>query len=343
MLRCTQANIEQPRTHIDRLIGTLIAVVLLAIGGGAYGYAPDITVSIDRQEVTVGDPIQYDLKVQYDSTLQLITPSFGATLGPLAVLKDTTIVDGEVIGKQKQKLYHRQLRLAAFETGTLWIPSITGELVDSSGTADTWQTDSLSLNVMSVLGDTNPDSVDIQALKGQFEAPTANWLWWAISGALLIAAIVAYWLYRRRKQPEEKAAEPAIPPWEIAVHSLQILRNEVDPAGDGGRVWYFRLSEILRRYLDGRYGWESIDETSTEILRRLPEAPFNGEHRERVREFLQLADQVRYAKMAAKIGRPDIDWDWVRDFVEGTTPRITADLAESTEPKQPQPEGETPA
>jgi hypothetical protein len=124
---------------------------------------------------------------------------------------------------------------------------------------------------------------------------------------------------------------------------LQLLRNEIDPASDGGRIWYFRLSEILRRYLDGRYGWESIDETTTEILRRLPEAPFNGEHRERVREFFQVADQIRYAKMAAKIGRPDIDWDWVRAFVEGTTPRITVDSTETSEDKLQQPEGEKPA
>jgi hypothetical protein len=319
-------------------LGVLVAVHAVHV---AHAYAPDITIAVDRQEVTVGDPIQYDLKLQYDSTLNLIAPSFGANLGPLTVLKDTTIVDGDVV--EGQKLYHRRLRLAAFETGTLWIPAITGELVDSAGTPDTWQTDSLSLNVMSVLGDTDPDSADIQALKGQYEAPTTNWLWWAISAALLIAAIVAYLLYRRRQQPEDKASEPEIPPWKVAVHSLQLLRNEIDPASDGGRIWYFRLSEILRRYLDGRYGWESIDETTTEILRRLPEAPFNGEHRERVREFFQVADQIRYAKMAAKIGRPDIDWDWVRAFVEGTTPRITVDSTETSEDKLQQPEGEKPA
>jgi hypothetical protein len=31
---------------------------------------------------------------------------------------------------------------------------------------------------------------------------------------------------------------------------------------------------------------------------------------------------VRYAKMAAKVGRPEVDWDWVRTFVEGTIPII---------------------
>jgi len=297
-----------------------LAFVLSAGYGTLLADPPDISVALDKQTITLGDPVNFTLTIRYDSTLRLISPAIGATLGNLTVLKDSTAVDGTIV--DGRKLYERHVRVTAFETGDQWAPSLSGELVDTDGVSTEWQTDSLSLSVQSMLGDLNPDSVDIQGLKSQYEVPISTWLWWAISAFILLAAVASWWFFRRRRRIEEEATAPVIPAWESALGSLQGMREEIDPATDGGRVWYFRLSEILRRYLDGRYGWESIEETTTETIRRLPDAPFDGEHRERVKEFFNLADRVRYAKMAAKVGRPEVDWDWVRTFVEHTIPVI---------------------
>jgi hypothetical protein len=110
------------------------------------------------------------------------------------------------------------------------------------------------------------------------------------------------------------------------------MRQAIDPVTDGGRLWYFRLSEILRRYFDQRYGWVTIDETTTEVMQRLESAPFDGGHQERAQEFFQLADQVRYARYPAKVGRPEVDWEWVREFVESTVLVIPSSPAPSQAP-----------
>lgn len=319
--------------HPWRILPLLVTLTLALFAGSSSLQAalPDISVALDKQSITLGDPVNYTLTIRYDTTYRLITPAIGATLGKLTVLKDSTAADGTIV--DGRKLYKRRVRLTAFETGQQWAPSLSGELVDSNGVSTEWQTDSLSLNVQSMLGDLNPDSVDIQGLKAQYEVPVSTWVWWAISAFILVAAVAAYWFFRRRRRRlEEEAAPPPIPAWDAALGSLQVMREEIDPASDGGRVWYFRLSEILRRYLDGRYGWESIEETTTETIRRLPDAPFDGAHRERVKDFFHQADRVRYAKMAAQIGRPEVDWDWVRTFVETTIPIIpTEPELQSTE------------
>ncbi len=316
-----------PKGGSARTLLAVMAALLVAWGSHALcAEPPDISVSLDKQSITLGDPVNYTLTIRYDSTLRMISPAIGQSLGSLTVLKDSTEAEGTIV--DGRKLYKRHVRVTAFDTGEQWAPMLSGELVDANGVSTEWHTDSLALTVQSMLGDLNPDSVDIQGLKSQYEVPISTWLWWAISALLAIAAGVAYWFLRRRKRIEEEALAPPIPAWESALGSLQVMRDEIDPNSDGGRVWYFRLSEILRRYLDGRYGWQSIDETTTETIRRLPDAPFDGEHRERVKEFFNLADRVRYAKMAAKMGRPEVDWDWVRNFVEHTIPAIPEEPVE---------------
>jgi hypothetical protein len=158
---------------------------------------------------------------------------------------------------------------------------------------------------------------------------------WAALAAILVGAAVMYWFRSKRQSAALAPAAPPIPAWDAALQSLRAMRQEIEPEEDGGRLWYFRLSEILRRYFDQRYGWASIDETTTQVMERLDSAPFDNGHRERAQEFFQLADQVRYAKHPAKMGRPEVDWEWVRGFVQATIPVI----AETPTPSQTPPAG----
>jgi hypothetical protein len=283
--------------------------------------SPNISVAIDKQSVTVGDPITYTLTVQYDSTLKLIAPVVGKTLGKLQVLADSTVAAQPTT--PGQKTYRRQLHLAAFETGSLWIAAVHGETVDSAGHSTPWQSDSVLISVSSVLASAGTDTTDIHGLKGPYVAPEFHWLLWTVAIIVLVGAAIYFWQRRRRLAAIAAPPAPPAPAWETALGSLRTMRAEIDPESDGGRLWYFRLSEILRRYFDQRYGWDSIEETTTEVMHRLESAPFDSGHQQRAQEFFQLADRVRYARHPAKVGRPEVDWEWVREFVQSTIPVIS--------------------
>lgn len=294
---------------------------------------PEITLSVSRQSATVGDPIDLTLRLRYDNNRQLVAPVIGAQFGSLEVLKDTILAEGT--DTDGRKSYVRRLRLVAFRPGSLWTPPMAGELVDSTGFATPWQSDSLLIDIVSVIGDADPDTLDIKALKSLYSLPESNWIYWAISAAILALALVVWWLWRRRKHPETAGAPvPDAPAWEVALHDLNELPRQIDPDTDGGRQWYFRLSEILRRYLDHRYGWNSMDETTSQILRRLPHAPFDNGRRERAREFFLVADRVRYARSPAREGLPEIDRIWVRELVEATIPERASEFHESAADKK---------
>lgn len=299
---------------------TLFALLLL--GTSARAGAPDISVAIDKQSVSVGDPITYTLSVQYDSIQRLIAPVVAKTLGKLEVLHDTTFGAGP--SGPGRKLYRRQLRLAAFETGSLWVAALHGETVDPAGNSVPWQSDSLLISIASVLADAGTDTTDIRGLKEPYHAPEFRWWLWGLIALALVAVAAFFWLRRRKQQALAVPPPPPPPAWETALYSLWSMRQEIDPDSDGGRLWYFRLSEILRRYFDQRFGWASIDETTTEVMQRLESAPFDSGHRERAQEFFQLADRVRYARHLAKVGRPEVDWEWIQQFVRSTIPAIPA-------------------
>ena len=303
----------------------LACVLSILTGVCAYAIAPpDVTVSADRQTATVGDPIKVTVTVQHHKDWQQIAPTLPKTLGEFDILHDTTFVDRWGEGDHRLH-FKRELTLAIFKPGGFWIPSLSGRTVVDADTVD-WQSDSLAIIIESVLDRPDADTTDIAGLKEPYVAPEPKWYWW-VSGALALAALALFIYYRGRKRaslPAFKAPPP--PAWEVALKELASIRSEVHPEEDGGRIWYFRLSDILRRYWDGRYGWQSIDQTTSEIVRQLPQAPFSPEQRMRAEEFLRHADRVRYAKQPAMEGRPEIDWKWVHTFVKDTIPpRITSD------------------
>lgn len=293
---------------------------------------PDVTVSVDRQSATVGDPITLVLRVRYDSTLHLTPFIPGGTVGPFTVLSDSTPPAARSEGSQA--IYERHWRLAIFEPGDHWIPAFRGRVVDTTGTAIAWQSDSVAITIESVLTAAD-DSADIRGLKGAYVARQAISAWWyALAAALALLALVL-WLRWRRRVAVVTVGPPPVPPWDAAMAALDALPGEIDPDLDGGRLWYFRLSEILRRYLDGRYDWQTIDQTTTEILRQLGDAPFNGDQGARVKEFLSAADLVRYARSDASVGRPELDREWMREFVV-TTRLPQADIASARVAESPE-------
>jgi len=305
--------------HVRR-IGHCVLFLLALLAGVARAQItpPELIVSADHQSATVGDPIEFVLTVRYDSTLRLGVPSRVPTLGDFEVIHDTVL--GEGVLRDGVREYRRCWRLAAFKTGELWIPGITGELTDRNGASLVWRSDSLVVSITSVLA-AGTDTSDIRGLKGPFVVRELAWFWW-LAGALVVLLLAATWWWERRRRRAVPLVVPPVPPWETALAALSQLHGQVDPNRDGARLWYFRLSEILRRYWDGRYGWQSIDQTTTEIARHFDDAPFDGMHRQRAREFLDLADQVRYARLLTRPGRAELDWEWVRAFVHETIPRV---------------------
>ena len=131
----------------------------------------------------------------------------------------------------------------------------------------------------------------------------------------------AFYLLKRKKNPFAAPAPKPVPPYEKAVDELNRLRSEKLCESGREKEFYTRLTDILRVYLQGRFGINAMEMTSTQIRQTIKaneETKLSKENMERV---LETADFVKFAKV-----RPLPD-DNVRaftsamQFVEDTKPK----------------------
>lgn len=127
-------------------------------------------------------------------------------------------------------------------------------------------------------------------------------LWLIVAAGVLGALILATALYfmihalraRRGAGVTDEPAPPEKSPEERAVEQLERLR--------AARLWrqgrlkehYFGVSEALKLYLGGRYGFDAPESTSREIVETLEDKNVNARTVDRVESLYERLDRVKF-------------------------------------------------
>lgn len=117
----------------------------------------------------------------------------------------------------------------------------------------------------------------------------------------LIAAVIV-WLLARflPRNPLRRFVRPPAPPEPahiVALRDLQVLREEELWQKGEIKEYYSRLSDILRRYIDGRFSISSPELTTDETVRMLQKAAVTTPGQMAlVKELLSVSDMVKFAK-----------------------------------------------
>jgi hypothetical protein len=167
-------------------------------------------------------------------------------------------------------------------------------------------------------GDTAPSQMtDIHDIKGLMDLggafpPAVYGLMVAL--AMLLLGLTLYVMKRRaRTKPP-----PLLPSPEKA--ALSRLAGIRDVGALGARAFYFRLSAILRTYLQGRYGLNAPEMTTEEILPRIGSLDLPADLAARLEALLLSADPIKFAAVPASREQMETDLDFAVLFVERTTP-----------------------
>lgn len=122
------------------------------------------------------------------------------------------------------------------------------------------------------------------------------WIGLGVLGALA-AGLLGWYLWKRRPKKGARAAPVVVlTPHERFEKRLKELQGE-DLVGQARRREYaFRLSEIVREYLGGRYGLNALDLTTEELFTALRKTATPGLDHGRFRAWSERLDVVKYAK-----------------------------------------------
>lgn len=167
-----------------------------------------------------------------------------------------------------------------------------------------------------------PQNAEISDIKGPMRARPALWPW--LLGALALAAAWYGWKRwrARRLAPDGTPLAPVPaprPPEEVAEYALKTLRESGLWENDQA-AYYLRLTDILREYLEARYGEPVTAMTSVEVSRLVRERARDLQIGGGVRELLARADLVKFAKVRPGADEGPRDADFALALVKATTP-----------------------
>jgi hypothetical protein len=127
----------------------------------------------------------------------------------------------------------------------------------------------------------------------------------AIAGAIALIAgalgalLISRWLRRPKKLPPPP---PPRPPWDVALEALHDIRHAgLTREGRFAEV-FDRVSDVLRRYLGDRYGYDGLESTTREALIALRETTPRIDDLPGIESFMRDADLVKFARLTPSEG-----------------------------------------
>ncbi len=280
-----------------------------------------MTVRASPGAVSVGERLRLTVTVTAETGVDVEMPEIGESVGEFAVRSRQTppdVPDGAL------RRSSHAWELDTFAAGTQEIPALTARFTDRRAAepiSGEVTSAPLSVEVRSVLAaEEGPD--DYRDIRGAVDigAPGSLPRWWIWpAAAVALAAAAAIVLAARRRRREH--AEPAVPPHVRALARLAELRRLDLPRQGLFQRYYFSLSDIVRQYIEERFGLMAPERTTEEFLREARASRLlSDEQKALLAGFLRAADMVKFALHEPAAGEADDALERARGFVEQTIP-----------------------
>jgi hypothetical protein len=304
-----------------------ISSILLIILFASYiASAQDIhvTAKLDSAHVLIGDQLNYTVTLEQPAgaRLSLFEPHDTLCKGIELVSgpkRDTTILAGG-----RLKINERYI-ITSFDSGYYQIPPAYAELKDSSGIRKFYSEYSrlLVTRVRMAPQDTTIKIFDIVA---PYKAPLTfgellPWILALLAVAALVWGVIILAKKLKRKENVEEPVIIADPAHVIAFRELEKLKNEKLWESGEVKLYYSRLTEILRQYLENRFAVYSLEMTTSETLDALVKSGFKKDEKyASLKSILNGADLVKFAKYKPDPDENSDHFDKSWKFVENTKP-----------------------
>lgn len=314
--------------QIKRYISVVFLTLLCVVAASA---KVSVTARLDSVNLLMGKLTTLSLEVVQDKgkpggfpMFRDVDPSKGyvGVCGDSIELRTSYKADTIELGSNRIQINY-QVPLQAFDSGTFRLPQFV--YVSESDSA---RSNALTLNVVPV----NVTAEDPIAGFAQVAEPensslldaVPDWIydyWWVIL-ILVLAIIGTLWAMKRyKKEGSVLKKKPQPSPYEVAITKLRELKAKNLWEQGMEKEYFTQLTEILRVYLDRRFGINAMEMTSREIMDHLYNSDVKDK-RDYVRQILSVADFVKFAKVRPLPADNIAAYENAVKFIEETKPVV---------------------
>jgi hypothetical protein len=265
-------------------------------------------VTPETAKATVGDTITVRFRVRLDERDLL----FDTIPQPLsALLPGVRILSIDRLVRAPDRIFHGKAKLAFYRPGRLPVPVFMLPFMRAVKGVQrgTLASDSAFVDIDSLLPAGNPSPKDIREMV-LYDRPNLGLL--VAAGIIALLLIGGYAIRRRRRippvapAPAPQALEPVPTPYAEALAQLERIERERWPTRREVARHYEEIVNVLRGYLEGAEGVPARERTTEELLWALPPHLSDEGYRETLRELLDEADLVKFARLLPHTKAADV-------------------------------------
>jgi len=292
----------------------------LLISMGLITVAQSVSTTLEPSKILIGEQsvITFTIEVPRGKNLQM--PVFNERFNEKIEIIDYGTTDTLTDRSNDGLTIKRSLIITSWEEGFHAIAPFNFLLIEGADTLLV-ESEPVLYEVQTLSMEENTDLKDIKPI---ISVPiTLAELKYYILGAILAAVLV--WLFirylkRRKKKPVPESIweKPDIPAHVAAISSLELLKSEKLWQQGFIKVYHTRLTDIVRHYIEKRFGVQALEMTTHELLIAMDTVIEAREVMAPLKDSLELADLVKFAKHIPSPSENETSMDIAFEFVNHT-------------------------
>ena len=285
----------------------------------------NVKAELDSMMMWIGQQTGLHVEVTCDADQTVSFPAYRDTIVTSLEILPPVVTDTQYINDGKRMVITRNYLVTCFDSALIYIPYIP-VTVDGQE----YQSNRLALAFISY-DIPEEDAKHIFGPKENMKTPVKMYevkgliLYWLLAAIAIMAAVYLIVRYRDDKPIIRRIRiEPKVPAHIRAISRIEELRQEGGPHNEDSKEYYTRLTDILREYINDRFGFNATEMTSYEILEHLEESQ-DKESLSELRDLLSTSDMVKFAKFKPMLSENDRNLVNALEFVNGTKIEVPDD------------------
>jgi len=150
-----------------------------------------------------------------------------------------------------------------------------------------------------------------------------SWFVWGVGITVIVILLTLVWLivraYRTKKEKEQVSY------WDYTLHELTQLKKQGVVTSEQGKLFYVRLTGLLKKYIQSRYRYDLTGKTDTEVIVYLQQIGFDPPLLAELKTIFEGGVIIKFAPVQAIRQQIESDWGQSIAFVQKTMPSESPD------------------